>query len=172
MSPSTAAVNCAKFIIHTLASNEPPWSNHYSVAWMERPCGRSGEGGWRARVCTCVQCVCAGASPSHLSLSFSQQGVCVGGSVECLDLKGKMSASIHHYETWLRTLCDIQDTLCGFIMFYTFNEIINVTTDLRSFYFCHSYTHTMFSLVHVWSFIRITSETEHVKQLIWYIFYL
>lgn len=44
-------------------------------------------------VCLCV-CVSVRAFPSHLlllpfSLSLSQQGVCVGGSVKCLHLKGK-----------------------------------------------------------------------------------
>lgn len=62
MSPSTVAVNCVKFIIHTVASNKLP--DHTStVAWMARPYGRRPgrvevEGGGCAAgarsVCVCV----------------------------------------------------------------------------------------------------------------------
>lgn len=65
----------------------------------------TGEGGWCTAVAkylrVCVR-VCVRASRSHLlllplSLSLSQQGVCVGGGVKCLDLKGKLNASLPHY---------------------------------------------------------------------------
>lgn len=42
-------------------------------------------------------CVCVCVPLPHTSLCLSQQGVCGGGTVERLDLKGKLSASLRPY---------------------------------------------------------------------------